>query len=173
MTSGLAWLNELMIWLGKWFPRLVLVKSTHIGVKFGRKGAVASLPQGLYCYWPITTEITLVGITRRTSEIACQLCGDEVISLAVAYTITDPKTTLVDLHDVFSYLDDLIQGQLAAAYVKADTNDAIAGRVLEAIRADLTPHGVSVESVRIIQRGWALPLKNLNDWAQHGKAVLA
>jgi hypothetical protein len=173
MTTGLAWLNELMVWLGKWFPRLVLIKATQQGVVFGRRGDVRALNPSLHCYWPITTEVVLVSTIPRTTEIAAQLQGSEVVSLCVQYSIVDPRTALTSLNDLFATLDDRAQALLAQAYVATDTSVDIAARVHQGLTGEFGPCGIVVHDVSVIQRGWALPLKNMNDWAQHAKADLA
>jgi hypothetical protein len=48
MASGFAWLNELMVWLGRWVPRLLLIKRGHCGVKFGPGGSLEQLDAGLH-----------------------------------------------------------------------------------------------------------------------------
>lgn len=109
MTSGLAWLNDLMLWLGRWFPRLILIKATHIGVKFSRAGAVTSLRPGLYCYWPITSMVEVVSTRMRTTEISAQLIGREAVSIAIGWRIRNPLAAICEFNDVFSQLDDRSQ----------------------------------------------------------------
>ena len=83
------WLNQLMEWFGKWIPRLVLIDATHVGVKFGLRGSVSTMLPGLYCYWPITTNVRQVSTRCRTIELATQLHGGEVVSLVIAFRIAD------------------------------------------------------------------------------------
>lgn len=170
--SGLAWLNDLMVWLGRWFPRLVLVKIGHAGVWFGPAGRCRRLYPGLHWYWPMTSDLTVVSVRERSTEIACQLHGREAISIAVFFEITDPQTMLVSQNDIFSMLDDRAQGFLAAAYAPETSNHALSASVLRNLQSEFAQHGVNVRSVSVLQRGRVIPLKNLNDWAQHAKAEL-
>lgn len=172
MTSGLAWLNDLMVWLGRWFPRLILIKKTHVGVKFGRAGAVTSLPPGLYWYWPITSTVELIATTIRTDEISAQLIGREVVSTATAYRIRCPKSAMLVFNDVFSQMDDRTQALLTKNYASDKSNGEIAALVLEDMRAEFEPHGVDILSVSVVQRGRAFPLKNIGDWARHSQPRL-
>jgi hypothetical protein len=171
-VNGLEWLNQLMQWLGMWFPRIVLVKRTHEGVKFTTRGRVGVYPPGLYCYWPITTEFKTVSTRQRTTEVAAQLCGREVVSVCVAYTIMNPMSALMAYDDVFSQLDDRTQAHLTRAYSADGANVAISEAIRRGLDEEFGENGVSVHSVDVIQRGWVIPLKNLNDWAQHSKAEL-
>jgi hypothetical protein len=171
-VNGLEWLNQLMQWLGLWFPRIVLVKATHEGVKFTTRGRVGLYPPGLYIYWPITSEFKTVSTRRRTTEVAAQLCDKEVVSVAVAYEITNAIDALMAFDDVFAQLDDRTQAHLTRAYTAIRSNADIAETIMAGLGEEFGEHGVLVKSVDVIQRGWVLPLKNLNDWAQHSKAEL-
>lgn len=171
--SGLAWLNELMLWLGKWFPRPLLIKAGHVGVWFSLGGAVKTLEPGLYVYWPITTDVTVVSTRRRTFEIASQLCDLEAVSLTVAFTIANPQAVLLAFGDVFSQLDDRTQAALSASYEATTDNGTLAGKVKAQLCEQFTTMGVTIHSVDVVGRGRVIPLKNLNDWAQHAKAELA
>jgi len=154
--SGFAWLNELMVWLGRWVPRLLLVKQGHCGVKFGPGGSVVGLCPGLYVYWPITHEITDVSVRSRTYEIAAQLHGTEAIAVMVSYYVRDAVLALTQLHDIASNLDDRTQAALRRHHASGD--DLI---------AEFSSAGIEITTVSIIQRGPVITLKNLNDWAHH------
>jgi len=173
MTSGLAWLNELMVWLGRWFPRLVLIKATHLGVRFGRHGDIRTLGPGLFCYWPITTEVELVSIRERTTEIAGLLCGREIVALALQYTIRDPAEALRSLNDVFAMLDDRAQAAIAAAYQPTVPNAGLEAVVVAQLAKEFASKGIDIHAVTVLQRGRVIPVKNLNDWATHSKSELA
>lgn len=172
MTSGLAWLNDLMLWLGRWFPRLILIKATHQGVQFGRAGAVKTLLPGLYCYWPITSNVEVVSTRLRTSEISAQLIGREVVSIAIQYAIVNPRQAVCKLNDVFSQLDDRSQALLTANYHPSKSNTEIEELVHAALQREFKSIGVSIYMVGVIQRGRVIPLKNIGDWAQHAVAKL-
>lgn len=171
--NGLAWLNDLMVWLARWVPRLTMIKRGYLGVMFGRGGAVRPVYPGLCFYWPITNELTVVSTRLRTTEVAAQLHGSEAISLVVRFAINDPVKMLVVTHDVFSMLDDRTQAHLTNAYRTFKDHDAICGFVEEQLRADMVAFGVEVESVGIAQRGGVLAVKLLQDYAQHSQPQLA
>lgn len=170
--GNLAWLNELMLWLGKWVPRLMLIQAGNIGVWFGRNGRVRELAPGLYCYWPITTNVTVVSTRVRTTEIAAQLLGTEAIAVVTAFRVACPKVMMLAFNDVFSQLDDRIQAHLGRAYRQETTNEAICSQVVDGLRGEFESRGVEILSVDVMQRGWCLPLKNINDWANHSKSEL-
>lgn len=170
--SGLAWLNELMLWLGKWFPRLMLVRAGSVAVIFHRGGRIREGLPGLYCYWPITTDLVVVSTRRRTNEIAAQLCGREAVSVCVEYTLERPINVLMAYNDVFSQLDDRTQAHLGLAYRPEIASTDLCDQILNGLRGEFETNGLSFHTVSIVTRGRVIPLKNLNDWAQHAKAVL-
>lgn len=167
MTSGFVWLNELMAWLGKWVPRILLIKVGNDGVKFGPGGSVESLAPGLHIYWPITHEVVVVSTRPRTSEINAQVHGTEVIALMVAYRVAAPLRTLTQLNDVSAYLDDQAQASLRRHHNDPDLERAIQVE----LAAIFAVAGVEVSQVSVIQRGPCITLKNLSDWAHHETAV--
>lgn len=169
--SGLTWLNDLMVWLGRWFPRLILVRAGHSAVKFGMGGAVTEIEPSLHMYWPITSEIVVVSRLLRTTEIASMLCGREAISLVVKYSVRHPMQLVLTFNDVFSMLDDMTQAALLAAYRDGKPDEEIEQHVLKQLAKELEPI-IGVHSVSIISRGPVIALKNLTDWAQHSAARL-
>lgn len=170
--SGLAWLNDLMLWLGRWFPRLVLVKKGNVGVWFGPGGRVQELPAGLHWYWPLIADLTVVSTRIRTTEIACQLHGREAISIVVLYEIVQAKTMLLTQNNIFSLIDDRAQAYLSEGYGPDVSSQGLSAYVLGRLAVDMHGYGVHVHTVDVIQRGRVIPLKNLNDWAQHAEATL-
>lgn len=170
--SAFEWLNQLMIWLGKWVPRPVLITAGNRGVWFGRKGDARELPPGLYWYWPIAAEVKIVSVRVRTCEIAAQLNGHEAVSIAIQFVIWNPIAALLTYNDVFSQLDDRAQGHLRSAYA-ADKRDAdIAAATAVALGQEFEANGVRILAVSIIQRGRVIALKTLSDWVNHAKAEL-
>lgn len=171
--SGLAWLNELMTWLGRWFPRITLIRATHEGVLFGPGGSVTLRKPGLMVYWPITHELHLVSTRLRTTELAAQLHGREAVQVVVGWRITDPATAMMALNDIAANLDDRIQAALANAYESGRTSGDIAKAMLAILQPEMAPAGLRIESVDVSQRGPVFSLKMLNDWAQHESGKLA
>lgn len=163
VTSGLAWLNELMTWLGRFVPRLVLIKTGFRAVQFGPKGSLSTIEPGLHVYWPITHEITLVSVMPRTFEICAQTHGSEAVGVAVGYQIRDAALSLTSINDLRSNLDDRTQAMLARHVKAVNIEEAM----LADLAAEYAPSGVEIQWVAVIQRGHVITLKNINDWATH------
>lgn len=170
--SGLTWLNDLMVWLAKWVPWLTLIKAGYEGVLFGPGGAAVRKTPGMCWYWPITHELTTVSTRIRSTEIAAQLHGGEVVSVVVLYCVISPLGVLLGQDDVFSTIDDRTQAHLARAYERGRSNAEICETVRLGLVGELERHGINVLSVDVAQRGSIIPIKMLSDYAQHSKAEL-
>lgn len=169
MASGFAWLNELMVWLGRWVPRLLLIKRGHCGVKFGPGGSLEQLDAGLHIYWPITHAVTVVSVMPRTMEVCAQTHGAEAIAVAVGYQVQNPTLSLTSVNDLKSNLDDRTQAILARHVKAVNIEDAMCAD----LRLEFSPIGVDIQWVAVIQRGQVITLKNINDWASHEPTALA
>lgn len=171
--SGWEWLNNFMTWLGRWVPRIVLVRQTHRGVMFGRNGTVWQIEPGLVVYWPITHELQLVEVNMRTMEIAPQLHGAEGIQVVVRYRVTRPLEALIGISDIPAYLDDRTQAALRRVY-GSETSCADIGAAISArLGTELREFGVDIVGVDVSQRGHVIAIKMLNDWATHQSGDLS
>lgn len=165
VATGFAWLNEVMLWLGRWVPRLLLIKLGYRGVKFGPGGSIGELDPGLHVYWPITHDVTVVSVMPRTFEICAQTHGHEAIAVAVGYQVTSPALSLTQVNDLRSNLDDRTQAALAA-HVHPDKQTLVDAMLVD-LREQFAPAGVEIQWCSVIQRGPVFTLKNIQDWAKH------
>jgi regulator of protease activity HflC (stomatin/prohibitin superfamily) len=169
--NGLAWLNDLMVWLARWIPRIVLIKATHEGVLFGPNGRVARKRAGLHVYWPISHDLTLVSTRQRTMEVSPQLHGREVVQVVVLWTIKDPVALLLAMNDIGPALDDRTQAALACAYAADKTSDVIADDVKDRLNAFMKRCGVVVDHVDVAQRGPVRSFRVIKDWSAAHEAT--
>lgn len=165
--SALSWLNDLMTWLSRWVPRLVLIRATHVGVVFGPGGSVRQVAPRLFCYWPITHELQLVAVRERSLELAAQLHAGEAVSCVVGWKVADAIAAATKLADVEAYLDDRVQAALSNAYASGRSSADVCAQMLVKLRDEFASYGIAVQWVDVAQRSWVLPIKNLNDYATH------
>lgn len=167
--QGFAWLNDLMLWLGKFFPRLTLVKSTEAGVLFRSAGRVRPVLPGLCLYWPLVSELKITPITSRTLEICAQLVGCEVISMAVFWRVVAPTITLTTMTDITGNLDDHAQASLSSVCGGSDhpPNAELRSKVKSVLGDRVSALGIEILDIGIVHRGTPIPVKLINDWATH------
>lgn len=172
-VNGFSWLNDLMTWLAKWVPRLVPITARNRAIVFRPGGAVTEHGAGLLVYWPIIHTLSIVSVQLRTMELAAQVHGQEIVQIIISWRITDPRLALLTLNDVVATMDDWAASALASVHAKEKSNDAIAAETTARLADRMRPHGIQVCAVQVSQRGWALPIKQLNDWAVHEARQLA
>ena len=173
MTAAFGWLNDLMVWFGKWVPRIVLVRASHEGVRFGRNGTTARLMPGVHFYWPLVQEVTLVSTAQRVLYTCPQLIGSEVVDLAVAYQITNAVQVAVTFYNFAAQLESRAKAALAHSYRKDIESAQLCAGITEALQQAMRDTGITVDSVHLLQRGWTIPIKNMSDWGVHEMKELA
>jgi len=172
--SGFAWLNELMTWLAKWVPRLVLVTSRHHALVFRPRDVVTEHGPGLLVYWPVIHQLQLVSMQLRTMKLSSQLKRQEVVEVIVSWSIVVPKTALLSLNDIGATVENWAAAALESVYDECLASDELASKACASLEARLLPYGVQVHAVFVGQRGSVFSLKNLNDWApRHEQTDLA
>ena len=112
METAFAWLGEIMNWVGKWFPRLVIVRSTHAGVRFRHGKKPEALLPGLRVFWPLVTEVDVIPTARQTHNLPTQALTTSdgkkvVVSGVVVYRIKDIVATMARNWDVSDTLNDI------------------------------------------------------------------
>ena len=140
METFLAFFDRLFIWV----PRVVIVRSTHGGVKWranltNDKFDVIELKPGLHWYWPLTSECELIVTARRPVDIPTMslLTRDGhsvIVSAAVVFRINNVTAALGEKNwDVDSTLVDVAQSVIFRAIRKRLFEDLVAGDVDELI----------------------------------------
>jgi regulator of protease activity HflC (stomatin/prohibitin superfamily) len=166
-VNGLAWLNDLMTWLGRWVPRIILIRATHAGVLFGRGGSVMELHPGVHVYWPIVQELELVSTRIRTTATCPMLIGGEVIGVLITYNVVNPVKMVMTFSDLRANLDQRAQAAISLVHTAGIATATLAAQAEQILRAEFDRAGVHVDDVRIGARGWVIPIKNVSDWSEH------
>lgn len=155
MESAFAWLGDIINWLGKFVPRLLIMKATHGGIAFRGGKTIKKLSPGLIFYWPLITEISTYPTVRQTSNLPTQvLMSADGKSVAVGgiviYKVNDIVKALGSVWD----LDDVIRDMSLLAISKIIFNktvtevcqdhEVINKELTEELRKKLLEFGVEV-----------------------------
>ena len=162
--NSFAWLNDLMKWIARWFPRLKLIRATHRGVLFGRTGRVRELYPGLWCYWPIVSELQLVEMTERSSLLSAQVVGTELVGVAVVWRVLDAIEVVKKFRQVECRVEN------ATRIHVAETTDMT---VVKAALVDDFQSLIEIIDVRTASKGPGFALKQFTDYATRDPAGLA
>ena len=114
MESAFSWLGKLMETLHKLIPHILIIPSTHSGVKWVRGGNIRLLAPGLHFYWPLTIAVEVIVTARQTLAIPDQVMATNdgkklVVKTLVVYRIPDPVRAIGKLNwDVDTTIHDAI-----------------------------------------------------------------
>lgn len=177
MTSALSWLNDLAQWLGRWFPRLVLIEPTHHGVRFGPVGGARRVGPGLVCYWPITHVLVQMPITTQSIQLCAQILpariqNDErlvphitVCAAAIQFRVVDAVSAATKALNLHALIDNRTSAAIARNVREREDVQRWAEAVVSELTSELEPFGIVIERLDFTQLGAGVALKNVSDWS--------
>lgn len=176
MTAALAWVNDLVQWLGRWVPRLVLVAPTHRGVRFGPRGQALAKGPGLVWYWPMIHELIEVPVTLQS----IQLCGIQlpitdtggllprvaIATLNIQFQVRDAVKASVRVLNFHALVGNRAQAIAVALWpgFDGDRNAWLAASHV-ALANELESKGIEVVALDIAGVGIGVAVKNISDWS--------
>lgn len=177
ISAAFAWLNDLIQWFGRWIPRLILIQTTHRGVKFGPRGEAVAVGPGLVVWWPITHEIVLVPVTTQSIQLCTQILRLNDDNAVVPRVVLCTLNVLFKVNDVVAAatrvlnMQAMVTNQAQTMTVRywpgsfPDT-DIWLRQAESALRGEMAGYGVDVLSLEPAGLGVGAALKNVADW-QH------
>ena len=177
MTAALAWLNDLVQWIGRWIPRLVLIHTTHRGVRFGPRGGAHLVGPGLVLFWPITHDLLQVPVTTQSIQLCGQIlpAGEHdgfvprvvVCTLNIQFSLSDPvkaSTRVLSFHAlVANRAQSLAAKHWPGSYARDDR--AWVTNAQEQLTTEMQEYGIAVHSLELASIGLGVTLKNVSDWS--------
>lgn len=158
MEAIFGWLGTIPNFLISLFPHLLIIRSTHGGVKFKRGKHEIVLSPGLHWYWPLVTECEVIAVKYRTTDLPAQYLetkdGRKVgTGGIVTYGITDVRQALCECWDY----EDVIRDKGLAAikhvvttngyeYFKGSDADR---RLTTRLQRELKDYGIEVNRVQL------------------------
>lgn len=176
--SALAWLNDLVQWFGKLFPRLTMVPPTHRGVLFGPKGGAKEKGPGLVLWWPIIQELRQVPVTVQSIQV-CARCMPHKLSassavlvpkvsicgLAIQYRVVDAVKSAVNVLSLHSLVDNRCQAAVGNHWSDLEgARNSVEAAVHEMKPWLVGEFGVELDRVDITHLGTVVGVMQLADW---------
>lgn len=157
MENAFAWLGQIFDAILQFFPRRIIVRATHGGVKWRWRGEPVELKPGVRWYWPLLSDVETHVTARQTVNTRTQALvtkDDKQVSAGgvVIYSISDITQAIGKLN----WMPDDTVGDIAqAAIVQVITSltyqeikDGVSEKVEEALtlrcRKQLRQYGVYV-----------------------------
>jgi regulator of protease activity HflC (stomatin/prohibitin superfamily) len=164
MDAAFAWLNQLIQAFYQLFPRIVIVRATHGGVKWVRGKNIKPLEPGLHVYWPLTTDIEVIVTARQTLAVPDQVLATSdgkkvVVKTLVVYRVSDVVQAIGKLNwDCDTTINDLTQAavvRVIATHTYDEIMRGIADETLtktltHEVRKELRQFGVYVTRCRLV-----------------------
>jgi regulator of protease activity HflC (stomatin/prohibitin superfamily) len=162
MAGAFAWIGQIVEWFGQFFPRWILVRTTHGAVKFVRGWKTSPLGPGLHFYWPATTEILVYPTARQAVDLRTQTVMTTdgkvfVVGGLIVYEVVDIVAALAKTYDTDATIKDVAMSAFHDALVKLSWVDIRTAqefgtlnlRIRKRVRKELKPYGVKVIKVTI------------------------
>jgi regulator of protease activity HflC (stomatin/prohibitin superfamily) len=139
VEGALAWIGQIMEWIGRWFPRWSLLDTTEGAVKFegfflpqklrvwcgGYDGAMRTtvLGPGMHWFWPVTTSFQVYPTEYQTDNLPSQTIetadGKTItVSGMITYRITDLGKLLPRTHSALKLVQVLTLAAVHATMCK-------------------------------------------------------
>lgn len=143
MDTALGWIGEFVHWLVRFFPSMIIVKTTHAGVKYKWGKVVVPLGPGIHFYWPLVTEVLFYPTARQTVNMPAQALTTTdgttiLVSGVVVYKINDIEAALNRNYDIEDTIADISQTALADKVAEFTLKDFMAD--LTGVKKALTAH---------------------------------
>jgi regulator of protease activity HflC (stomatin/prohibitin superfamily) len=164
VESAFAWLNQIFQAIYQFFPRILIVRATHGGVKWVRGKRVVALQPGLHVYWPLTTDVEVIVTARQTLSIPDQYMITKDwktvgFKTLVVYRIPDVERAIGRNNwDVDTTINDLTQAAVARVIVThtceeilaAQANGSLAHMCTKEVRRELRQYGVYISRCKLV-----------------------
>lgn len=173
MNNAMVWLNDLMVWLGRWIPRLLLIPATHIGIRFGPSGGARAVGPGLVVYWPISHSVLQIPVTTQSMQLASQMVSSTVsggvvpqvviCAVAVQYRVVDAVKAATKALHFHALVDNRTSASIAKySHLKEDVTVWM-DTAAKYLRSELKEYGIELERLDLTQNGVGVALKNISD----------
>lgn len=102
--EALAWVGQIVEWVGRFIPRWIILNTTEGAVKFVRGSRAVELGPGVHFYWPAVTEIKSWVVARQSINLATQTITTKdgkvlAIGTVMVFRVTDALTLITKTYD--------------------------------------------------------------------------
>jgi len=181
MESAFAWIGQLIEWFGQFFPRWVIIRTTHGGCKFIRGRKVVPLAPGFHFYWPLTTELEVYPTARQAADLRTQTLMTTdgktlVVGGLIVYEIQDIVPILAHTFDPDQTVKDIALSAIHDVLVRmswvdirtAQEQGTLNLRLRRRVRRELSKYGVKVLKTTLTDLAQTRVYKLMQSQSQDG-----
>jgi regulator of protease activity HflC (stomatin/prohibitin superfamily) len=179
MDNAFAWINQIMVWVGRLIPRWEILEVTEGAVKFvGGKKAVFCGP-GIHWWWPAVSTWNPYPTVRQADRLLTQTfvtTDDKVVAISgiIVYSVTDLLLLLTTTHNAAIAVKDLaltaihdVCCQMSWEELKSEQRKGtLDTKLRNTTQKALNDFGVKVEKVMLVDLSPARVLKVLQSVSQ-------
>lgn len=153
MEAAFGWLGDLMRAVMSLFPRILIVRKTHAGVKFAMGSRVRVMHPGLHWVFPLLDEYEVVPVERQTANLDGQylvtLDGRTIaVGGIVVYRVSCVESLLTNTWDYEDTINDFAMAAIKSVVTSHVMGDLLGPGVDDQLRdrlaASLDHYGVEV-----------------------------
>ncbi len=162
MGSALDWIGQIAEWIGKLFPRWLIMPVNMGGVKYVGGSKVVALGPGIHWYWPARTLVDTYPTARQTDNLPSQslmTAEHRVINVGamVIYEVEDVARLLSSTHSAQRAIQDITLAAIHAVCCEMTLTDlhteqrrgTLDTKLKNAAKKQLEDYGVRVLKVQL------------------------
>lgn len=162
MGFGLEWINDIIQAILTIFPRPVIIRATHGGIKWRYGKDVKELKPGWHIWWPLVTEVETIVTARQTYNTPTQALmtkdkHEVVVGAVVVYSINDIAMAIGQRNwDVDTTVNDITQAAIVKVITQwnlndilIDMNEEVKKQLTLACKKEMRQFGVYVHKVAL------------------------
>ncbi len=157
-----SWLSQIFDAILSFIPRLLIIRSTHGGVKWRYGKKIIEMRRGLHIIWPLVTDYEIVVIARQTHHVSkAQAIESQdgvglAVSVLVVYSINNVVRAIGEKNwAVDSTVNDITESAVVHVinkynydYLRENLCTKIEEELTEVCKKELLKYGVLIQQVR-------------------------
>lgn len=112
MESAFAWIGQIIEWVGKFFPRRVIIDTTMGAIAYKNGSNAIVCGPGIHWYWPWRTTWAEHPTARQTDRLETQTMESKdgktfIVSGTITYIVDDLASLVPQTHSPFHTIVDI------------------------------------------------------------------
>jgi regulator of protease activity HflC (stomatin/prohibitin superfamily) len=162
VDAALAWIGQIAEWVGKFFPRRIVMPVNMGGVKYVGGDTVVVMGPGIHWYWPWSTSIDTYPTATQTDNLPSQTMetADDVsitVGGMVTYSVHDVAALLSQTHSGFKRIQAMTLAGIHRVCCRMTWSElkneqrrgTLDTKLRHGVQKDLAAYGVTIEDCQL------------------------